>query len=68
MVKEKKNKTITIRVSENDLRYFKVGCYMTGSNPSKFLRMMMDSVINGVKVAEQKGEVNIEDIEKLLND
>lgn len=68
MVKEKKNKTITIRISENDLRYFKVGCYMTGQTPSKFLRMMMDSVINGVKVAEQKGEVNLEDIEKLLND
>lgn len=68
MVKDKKTKTFSVRVSEENAELFKIGCYMSGTTPSKFLRMMMDASINGVKLAEQKGDINIEDFKTLLND
>lgn len=68
MVKEKKTKTFSVRVSAEDDLYFRIACYQSGCTPSKFLRMMMDSAINAVKLEESKGVLNIEDFKTLFND
>lgn len=68
MVKEKKDKRVSIRMSEDDYFYFRIACYQAGTNPSKFFRMLADSAINAVKLEESKGAINIEDYKTLFND
>lgn len=67
MIKEKKTKTVSVRMSEEDNLYFRIACYQAGTTPSKFLRMMMQSAINAVKVEENKGVLKIEDFQAVLN-
>lgn len=67
MIKEKKTKTVSVRMSEEDNMYFRVACYQAGTTPSKFMRMMMQSAINAVKLQEEKGAINIEDFKTVLN-
>lgn len=68
MIKEKKEKMISVRISEQDYKYLFVVAYMAGMNVSKYVRTMVDASINAVKMQESKGAVNLEDYEKLLND
>lgn len=67
MIKENKDKRITVRFTETDMLYFKIACYQAGTTPSKFLRMLSDSAINAVKLEESKGAIKVEDYEALFN-
>lgn len=68
MIKEKKTKSVTVRLSEDEKLYFDIACYQAGTTPSKFLRMMINSAVNAVKLEEQKGALKIEDFKAVLND
>lgn len=68
MEKENKSKSITVRLTPSELRYFKIACYQSGTTPSKFLRMMMQAAINAVQMEVQKGAINLEDYEAIFDD
>lgn len=68
MLEEKKDKKISIRLSENDYLYLRVVSYMGGMTVSKFIRTMCDASINAIKISEKQGKVNIEDFKTLLDD
>lgn len=66
--KPKKEKIVSIRMNEEDFMYLKACAYTIGMTPSKFLRMLADSSINGVKLKIKQGQLKIEDIEAICND
>lgn len=67
MIKEKKEKRITMRLSDSDYEYLGVVAYMAGMTVSQYLRTVLNASIAAVKVQEQKGVVNIEDIKTILH-
>lgn len=68
MIKEKKTKTVSVRLSEEENLMFRIACYQTGTTPSKFLRMMINAAVNAVKMEIEKGAINIEDYKAVLDD
>lgn len=68
MLEEKKDRRITIRISESDFDYLNAVAYMAGMNVSKYLRMVAQASISAAKVQEQKGAFKLEDIKALFND
>ena len=68
MIKEKKTKTVSVRLSEEENMYFRIACYQAGSTPSKFIRMMINAAVNAVKIEVEKGAINIEDYKAVLDD
>ena len=68
MIKEKKTKTVSVRLSEEENMYFRIACYQAGSTPSKFMRMMINAAVNAVKIEVEKGVINIEDYKAVLDD
>lgn len=68
MIKEKKTKTVSVRLSEEENMYFRIACYQAGSTPSKFMRMMINAAVNAVKIEVEKGAINIEDYKAVLDD
>lgn len=69
-MKTSKNKTqrLEIRIAEDDLKLFRVACYMVGQKPSQMLRMFVDTTVNALKVKVKRGEVKLEDYEAIFND
>ena len=67
MIKEKKEKRITMRLSCSDYEYLGIVAYMAGMTISQYLRTVLNASIAAVKVQEKKGTVNIEDIKAILN-
>ena len=67
MIREKKTKSLTVRMTEEENTYFKIACYQAGTTPSKFVRQMMQSAINAVKVEEEKGVIKLEDFKAVLD-
>lgn len=63
-----KTKRLEIRISEEDLKLFKIASYCIGQNPSQTLRMFIDSTINGLKLKIKRGEIRLEDFEAIFND
>lgn len=68
MIKEKKDASITIRMTSEEKFLFSVAAYQAGLTPSKMLRMIMDASINAIKLQITKGEIDLEDYKKLLDD
>lgn len=68
MVDQKKDRRITVRISDSDYKYLTAVAYMAGMNVSKYVRMIAQASISAAKVQEQKGAFKIEDIEAILND
>lgn len=64
---KKKTARLEIRLSEEDLKLFKIGSYMIGQNPSQTVRMFIDSTINQVKLKIKVGEIKVEDYETLFD-
>lgn len=64
---KKKNARLEIRLSEDDLKLFKIGSYMIGQTPSQTVRMFIDSTINQVKLKIKVGEIKIEDYETIFD-
>ena len=69
MATEKKNeKIVSVRMNEEDFKYLKAAAFTIGMTPSRFLRMLADSSINGIKIKVKQGQLKIEDIESICND
>lgn len=68
MVKQKKEKRITMRLSNSDYDYLRIVAYMAGMNVSQYLRTVLNASIAAAKLQEQKGVINVEDIKALLHD
>ena len=68
MIDQKKDRRITVRISDSDYKNLAAVAYMAGMNVSKYVRMIAQASISAAKVQEQKGAFKIEDIETLLND
>lgn len=68
MVDLKKDKRITLRISESDFDYLRAVSYMAGMSVSQYLRMLTQASISAAKVQEQKGAFKLEDIKALFND
>lgn len=64
---KKKNARLEIRLSDEDLKLFKIGSYMIGQTPSQTVRMFIDSTINQVKLKIKVGEIKIEDYETIFD-
>lgn len=67
-VEKKKEKIVSIRMNEEDFKYLKVAAFTIGMTPSRMLRMLADSSINGIKIKVKQGQIKIEDIESICND
>lgn len=63
-----KDKRLEIRISEEDLKMLKVAAYCVGLKPSQMIRMFIDTTINAFKIKVNKGEINLEDFQTILND
>ena len=68
VVEKKKEKIVSIRMNEEDFKYLKVAAFTIGMTPSRMLRMLADSSINGIKIKVKQGQIKIEDIESICND
>lgn len=68
MVKDKKTKTMQVRLAESDFQLFQIAAYSIGQTPSQLVRMFVDTTVNALKLKAQKGELNIEDYKTLLHD
>lgn len=68
MIKNKKNKVMQIRLTQDDYELFQIASYTIGQTPSQMVRMFVDTTVNALKVKQQKGELKIEDYKALLND
>jgi predicted DNA binding CopG/RHH family protein len=65
---DKKIKSVTVRLSENDEKYLKAVAKLAGQNISGYIRMLCNMSITALKVKIQTGELKREDIEALFND
>lgn len=68
MLSEKKEKKISIRFSDDDYLYLQVLSYLAGMNVSKYVRTLCVASINAIKISENKGKINLEDIKALFID
>ena len=68
MISKNKDKIVSVRFNEDDLKLIKVACFTLGMTPSRYLRMLADASINGIKLKIKEGSLKYEDIETILND
>ena len=68
MLKDNKDKRISLRISEKDFEYLAIVAYMARMTVSKYIRTLCDASINALKISEAKGELKVEDFKALLND
>lgn len=66
-VNEKKDKVVSIRMSEEDFMYLKFAAFTLGLSPSRLLRMLSDTSINSLKLRVKQGDLKYEDIEAVYN-
>lgn len=53
MIKDKKDKTMTFRLSSEDYEWLEKASFSMGSTPSKFVRQLIQMSINAQKAADQ---------------
>lgn len=64
----KKNKSVTVRFTENDYKYLKAVAKMAGQNVSGYIRMLSNMSITAMKSKIKMGEIKDADFKALLND
>lgn len=64
----KKNKSVTVRFTENDYNYLKGVAKLAGQNVSGYIRMLSNMSITAMKTKIKTGEIKDEDFKALLND
>lgn len=62
------DRSVTLRFSSEDYTYLYCLAHVAGMTVSQYLRVLAQASITAAKVAEQKGDVNFEDLKALLND
>ena len=67
-INQKKEKIVSVRMTEDDYKLLRFSSKSIGVTPSKFLRMTCDSVILAVRLKINQGVLSYDDIETLLND
>ena len=67
MIKDKKEKTMTFRLSLEDYDWLVKASYSMGSTPSKFVRQLIQMSINATKAAELKINKLEEEIKEVTN-
>lgn len=67
LVNEKKDKVVSIRMSEEDFMYLKFAAFTLGLSPSRLLRMLCDSSINSIKLRVKQGDLKYEDIKAVFD-
>lgn len=67
-VTENKDKRLTVRISDSDLRYLRVAAASVGQTSSQLVRMFVDTTVNAVKLKIRQGELKLEDYEAVFND
>lgn len=67
MIKDKKNKTMVVRLTQEDFQLFQIAAYTIGQTPSQMVRMFVDTTVNALKIKAKKGELNIEDYKAVLD-
>jgi uncharacterized protein (DUF1778 family) len=68
MIKEKKEKRVTLRLSDSDYDYLSAIAYMAGNTVSGYIRMLINASVTAAKVQEKKGVFNLEDVKTIFND
>lgn len=53
MIKDKKEKTMTFRLTNEEYEWLEKASYSMGSTPSKFVRQLINMSINAQKAAEE---------------
>lgn len=56
MIKEKKTKTMTFRLTEEEFRFLEKASYNMGSTPSRLVRQLIQVMINAQKAADRSKE------------
>lgn len=56
MIKEKKEKKLSFRLTEQEYSYLEKSAFAMGSTPSKFVRQLIQMAINASIQAEQQNE------------
>ena len=64
----KKQKSLTVRFTENDYKYLKAIAKMAGQNVSGYIRMLANMSITAMKTKIKTGVVNDADFKALLDD
>lgn len=53
MIKEKKNRTLTFRLTDEEYQWLEKASFTMGSTPSKFVRQLIQMSINAQKASEE---------------
>ena len=56
MIQDKKERSMTFRLSVDDYKWLEKASYSMGSTPSKFVRQLIQMAINASKQAEEDKE------------
>lgn len=56
MIKDKKTKTMTFRLTEEEYSYLEQSAYLMGTSASKFVRQLIQMAINTTKLAQKRAE------------
>lgn len=66
-VQTKKEKIVSVRMSEDDFELLQYASYNLGLTPSKYIRMLADTTINPIKIKIKQGAISYEDIKTVCN-
>ena len=64
----KKNKSVTVRFTDNDYKYLKGIAKMAGQNVSGYIRMLSNMSITAMKTKIKTGVIKNADFQALLDD
>lgn len=59
MIKDKKDKTMTFRLTSEEYSWLEKAAYSMGSTPSKFVRQLIQMSINATKQAEKENQKRV---------
>ena len=67
MIEKKKDKVLSVRISESDYEYLSAVAFMAGMTVSRYIRSLCDASVNAAKIAVQGGKIKLEDIKAVRN-
>lgn len=67
MIEKKKDKVLSVRISESDYEYLSAVAFMAGMTVSRYIRSLCDASVNACKIAVQGGKIKLEDVKAVRN-